>query len=492
MTAPRVFAAAFGVEVNTFSPFPIDDAAFRDLWLFEEGPPDDAEIPLIAAPLRRLRARARAGEMTLIEGLCAGAQPAGPVAEATYQAMRKTLLTQLRAALPVDVVILGLHGATSSTGCDDVEGDLLGAVRAIAGSGVRISALLDPHAHFTQAMVAAADLLMAYKEYPHDDIFETADSLVDATLMLTPRDELSVAVYDARTLGAFPTYHEPMKSLVADLRQAIKADDSVVDISICHGFPWGDVEEVGAKVWATTRNAPHLARELALKFGGALETVRERAQPAFSALEDVVSEARKQIGCIVIADIADNPGGGAGSDSTWLIQALLNADVGPIACGLIWDPGAYAIARAAGVGARLSMRIGGKSSTVAGAPLDLDARIVEVREGVDMPFGGGLWSTGPIAHIEAHDLHVLITQRRVQCLGIEPFTELGIDLSRMSAVVVKSTNHFEASFRKLSDRIHRVVAPGVLDHDLTRLSYRKVRRPIWPLDTQAPGELLTW
>ena len=174
----RVFSASLATETNTFAPMPTGMATFRERGYWKAG--DHPEyMSFFAGPLWAARQRGKPLGWTLIEGMVAGAQPSGTTTRAAYEALREELLADLQAALPVDMVLLGLHGAMVADGYDDCEGDLLQRVRAIVGPKVVVGAELDPHHHLSEAMVNNADVLVAFKEYPHTDILERALELVD-------------------------------------------------------------------------------------------------------------------------------------------------------------------------------------------------------------------------------------------------------------------------------------------------------------------------
>lgn len=488
----RIFAAALGAEVNTFSPLLIDRSRFAELWLYPAGTiPRDAEPPLVAAPLRRAWALEAAGEASVVQGLSAGAQPGGLIARATYEALRDKLLADLAAAGPIDIVLLGLHGATVADGYDDCEGDLVARARAIVGPDVTIAALLDPHCHLTPAMLALADVMIAYKEYPHDDIFSTADRLVDLAVAHA-RGEITPATraWDCRTIGVFNTYRQPMRALVDDLIAEAAADPAILDISIAHGFPWGDVADLGTRVWVTTDGDETLAAEAAERYGRRIEAIRAACQPVLVSAPDAAAMVHESGPPLVLAETADNPGGGAPGDATHLVRALLDAGMTGIAAGIFWDPVAVMLCEAAGIGAVLPLRIGGGASRLSGDPLDLEVRVTGLTDDLRQPFGGGQWPSGRAACVETDRLTLILSATRTQCFATEAFTSFGIDLTKKQVVIVKSSNHFEASFRKLSDRIVIVSTPGALTPDPRLLPYLNVTRPIWPLDGDVPGHPL--
>ncbi|MFM1856026.1 MAG: hypothetical protein RLZ83_1335, partial [Pseudomonadota bacterium] len=142
----RIFAASIGTETNTFAPIPTALQSFHESFYAAPGQhPDDPK--LCTAPVWVARRRARDEGWTLIEGTCTFAEPAGLVSREAFETLRDEVLQQLRAAMPVDGVLLGMHGAMVADGCDDCEGDILEHVRAIVGPDVPIGVELDPHCH---------------------------------------------------------------------------------------------------------------------------------------------------------------------------------------------------------------------------------------------------------------------------------------------------------------------------------------------------------
>jgi len=169
----RVFSASLATETNTFAPMPTGLSDFHQRGYYAAGEHPDA-MQMYSGPLWAARQRGAEKNWTLLEGMVASAMPGGITTRHGYETLRDELLGDLRAALPVDMVLLGMHGAMVADGYDDCEGDLLTRVRELAGSNAVIGATLDPHCHLSEAMVAQADMLICWKEYPHTDILERA------------------------------------------------------------------------------------------------------------------------------------------------------------------------------------------------------------------------------------------------------------------------------------------------------------------------------
>jgi microcystin degradation protein MlrC len=478
----RVFTATLATETNTFAPLPTGLAAFREGGYHPAGTHPD-HLTLFAGPLWAARQQAPARGWTLIEGLVAFAQPGGVTTRAAWQALRDELLADLRAALPVDIVLLGLHGAMVAEGCDDCEGELLRAVRGIVGPGVTIGAELDPHHHLSEAMVRHADLLVSFKEYPHTDVLPRAHELVNLCAdHAAGRIRPTVAVADCGMIGILHTTREPARGFV-DRLQALEGRDGVLSISVTHGFPWGDVADMGTKVFVYTDGDPARAQALARRLADELAGLRDALAPPQPGIDEAIDQAlAAPRGPVVMADGADNPGGGAAGDSTFILRRLLERGVQGAALGPLWDPQAVHIAFEAGEGARLPLRIGGKTSPLSGDPLDVDAEVLALRPAMVMRGLAGVpVPLGDCACLRTGGVQVVLISRRNQAMGTDLFTQLGCDLAAQRLIVVKSSQHFYASFSQVATQVIYVAAPGAVTSDLQSLPYRKARRGLWPL-----------
>ncbi len=482
----RVFSGSLATETNTFGPMPTGLASFKDRGYFPAGQHPE-QMTFFSGPLWAARLRGKERGWDLVEGMVAGAQPSGTTTRHAYETLREELLADLRAALPVDMVVLGLHGAMVADGYDDCEGDLLQRVSAIVGPDVVVGAELDPHSHLTREMVDSADLLIAFKEYPHTDVLERAIELVDLCAAKAEGKIRPVAsMFDCEMIVTVHTSREPARSFV-DRLQSMEGKDGVLSISVAHGFAWGDVPEMGTKVLVYTDGDQAKADALARRLGDELIGMREALGVRYPGIDASLDEALAFDGTpVVLADGADNPGGGAASDATFILRRLVERGIGNAAIGPMWDPIAVRIAFDAGVGARLPMRIGGKISPLSGDPIDLDCTVKALQRDLVMT---GLSNTptlmGDSALVEANGIEIVLITLRNQAMGTDLFTQLGCDLAAKKIIVVKSSQHFYASFSKVAKHVIYAGAPGAVTLDLTTLPYRKVRRPKWPLDVAA-------
>lgn len=477
----RVFTACLGTETNTFSPFVTGYQNFAETCLFRGGDYGDAQ-PLFGGPLRVWRQRAAEQGWVVIESLCAFAQPAGVTLRPVYEAFRDEIVADLRRALPVDMVLLSMHGAMVAEGYDDCEGDTIAAVREVVGPDVPIGVELDLHCHLTPRMVDAATAIITFKEYPHIDTLERAEELFTiiadtACGKLRP----TMALYDCNMLGVFHTTVEPMQSFVAAM-QAAEGRDGVLSLSLAHCFPWGDVPDLGVRMLAITDNQPQQAAALAEQFGRKLWDLREQLQPDYKSIDAAIDLAlATEGGPVVLADVSDNAGGGAPNDSTFILQALLERGVTNAAIACIWDPIAVALAMEAGEGVSFDMRIGGKMGPMSGDPVDLPITVTKLLKNAHQTFSHRRASLGDAAALHGRGIDIVVNSQRTQTFGPDAFSNLGIDPTQKKILVVKSMQHFYAGFAPIARRVIYVAAPGALVPDFTQLPYQHADRNKWPL-----------
>ncbi|RQP05899.1 MAG: M81 family peptidase [Paracoccus sp. BP8] len=474
----RVFIAGLATETNSFSPIPSGALAFsldhvRRVRAGEIAPPKDEMLAVF-------HALCSAGGHEIVQSIAAGAEPGAPVVRAVYEELRDMILEDLRAAGAVDVVLLALHGAMIAQGYDDCEGDLLARIREIAPRAI-IGAQLDPHCSLTEAMVAHADLITIMREYPHTDFAERAADLYRHCLRAARGDfRPAAALIDCRMIGFFPTTEGAMKQVVAAFRHS-SADLRIVTAEFAHGFPWGDVPEMGARVLVYADGDLETAKAEALRLARLVHDRRRELQAAFPGLASSLDRAAGLDGLVVLGDFADNPGGGAPGDSTFVLRALLDRGIADAAIGAFYDPEAARLCADAGPGATIRLRLGGKLGPESGDPVDLVAEIVAVAKDHACTAFGMRVPLGRSAAIRCRGIDILIVSSRSQLYGADGFTGLGISLQDKRLVVVKSSNHYVASFGPLADHIWHVATPGAMTLDFASIPYRRLDRPVFPL-----------
>jgi len=488
----RLFFAMLGTETNTFSPMPTGWHVWRETVLRRrrEDGPTVSRRHTVYGPLF---AALDASGWELVPALQAFATPAGITPRAVYESLRDELLDDLAEAGSVDAVMLFLHGAMVAEGYDDCEGDLLARVRAHVGSRVPVGAELDLHCHVSDAMMAHADVLVGYKHYPHTDAY---DRLLDLFRILDDtangRVRPCMARARCRMLGMFHTTREPMASYVARL-YALERQPRVLNAWLAHGFPYGDVPDVGACTIVVTDGDAARARSLAQQLRDEFFSLRRDILPPLMTMEEAIDTALAEgDGPVTIADTADNTGGGAPGDSTYFLEALLHRGVGAAALGPLYDPVSVQICHDAGVGASLRLRVGGKLGPDSGRPVDVECRVLGVAERVIQTLNGGPANLGRAAAIRigpdsdaSHAIDVVLVARRVQAGSPELFSELGIEPIQKQLLIVKSTQHFHAGFAPISSRVLYAGGPGALQGRMQDIPYQRVDpTSYWPFTEQ--------
>jgi microcystin degradation protein MlrC len=472
----RVFAGGLLTETNTFAPWPTGVRGFS-----EEGPfhgdattrGRESELGVLASAWRDL---CRAGGHEFVESLFAFAQPSGPTVQSVYEDFRDEILRDLKDKGPFNVVLLFLHGAMVSEGCDDCEGDILTRVREIVGPDVAVGAELDPHCHLTPLMIEKATAIVLMKEYPHTDYLERGEELFEICVgaaegLVKPVSHL----FDCRMVGFYPTTTEPMRSLV-DKMQAAEKIPGVLSVSFGHGFPGGDTPETGSKVLVIADGDVTVAERTATEIGNQIYAQRRVLLPNYPTMDDALNIARETNGCVVLADTADNSGGGAPGDNVSILRAMLVRGLTDAVFGCVWDPVAVQVCVEAGVGTTLPLRIGGKCGPASGEPLDVIATVRGLRaDHHQQGLGPARVRLADAAWIEVEGIDVVLVSLRTQVFAPDAFTGLGIDLTHKRVIVVKSSWHFQAHFGPLADRLLAVATPGALQMDFAAIDYKKKR-----------------
>ena len=477
----KIFMATLATETNTFSPIPTGEAAFRGgrEWFRHDAslaPPTTANIPLIA-----WRTLGEADGHTIVESLCTFAQPAGTTLRHVYESLRDTLLDDVRAAMPVDVVLLFMHGAMVAEGYDDCEGDTLARVRGVVGAEATVGIELDLHCHLTEQMRISADAIVLFKEYPHVDIGERARELYRICLdAASGRTRPVMALHDCRIVGTFRPTQPPVRGFVDHL-MALEGHDGILSISFGHGFPWGDVADVGAKILVVTDGDTAKAEALARRLGQQLWDMREAATAALDDIEAGLDAVAAGDGLIVLADASDNAGGGAPSDSTFILRRVLERGMSGVVLGCFWDPQAVQFCIEAGEGATFLLRVGGKCGPASGDPVDLMVTVRRVLATHSQTgLSGGRADFGPSVWVSSGGVDLVLVTRRQQTFAPDAFTGLGLDLRDKAAVVVKSSQHFQAAFAPIARKVNYISGPGALSFDYATLPYTKRILPFWP------------
>jgi len=483
----KIAIAQVWQETNTFSDVPSELKDFESyrLYVGEEVIPNcqgGQEIGGFVA------AAETADRLELIPILAAGAWPGGRVTAQLMTYFEEILSNGLAAALPVDGVLLSLHGSMVAKTIDDVEGHLLRAIRSQVGPNVPIAISLDHHANVTQQMIDHSEILVGYRSLPHIDMFETGHRTAELLLSLLRRQITPTIGWRKIPMitpaDLFFTTMEPMKAWF-DAARELEEEPEVLSVSLFPVTPWIDVPELG---WATvviTNGDAELAQSLADQLADMAWQRRE----LFFVQKVPPQEAIRQAiaiddGPVVIADGSDSVNSGAPGDSTHLLRAMLGRPLGGPAFVTVVDPDAVEAALAAGIDKEVTLQVGGKRDRIFSQPVSVTGRVTRISNG-RFTIGGHLGSDidmGRTVVLEAGDVRVVLSEQ--VGAGHDPmvYRHLGLEPTQAKIVVVKTPVGFRLAYSSISKAAILADCPGLSPSDLRILDFTRVPRPLFPLD----------
>jgi microcystin degradation protein MlrC len=423
------------------------------------------------------------GNFEIVPTLFASATPSGTVRREVYDGLAARLVGRLVDLRP-DGILLDLHGAMVVEGIDEVEADLLGRIRSRLGA-VPIGVVFDFHANISDAFVASVDVFSGYKTYPHVDPVERG---VEVAGLLARR--MKGEIRPARAVVRPPLLTAPQSQRtdggpMGDLMR-MAAASGALNVTVAGGFPYADVPHAGVSVVATTDGRPDLAESIARDIARAAWEARDRFTVANAPPAEAVARAlRIERGPVILVDQADNVGGGSPGDGTVLLRELLRAKARGAVVTLA-DPEVVARAYDAGEGATLDAAVGGKTDALHGAPVPLRATVSRLGVG-DFTYRGSYMTSrrvtaGRAALLESEGVRILVREKKVMPFDREEIQVMGIDPAACRIIVVKSALAWRAAYGELAREVIDVDTPGVCTARLETLPYRKLRRPIAPID----------
>lgn len=506
----QVLIGEFAHESNTFAA----EKTTRDHFQNQREYFDDAVIEELRGTNTAIGGALDVAEddgYTLHPTLSASASPGGVVAADTYDFYADRIVDGAREhADALDGVFLALHGAIVPEGRDDGEGPLLAAVREIVGD-VPIVATFDLHGNVTDQMINEADALIAYETYPHVDMDATgrramrllgriADGEVDPVMHVERPPLLPHGPLQNTRKG-------PMADVMARARE-LEEREAIRKVNVFPGYQMADISEMGFSVPVVADTDLDAARDAARDLAAFIWERREAFVGDFPTPDEAVAEAARSSaekgphdGPVILADVGDNPGGGAAGDSTAMLRELLEKSVATDAgVAIVHDPEVVRTCVEAGIRERVTVTVGGKTDEYHGEPIEgLDGYVAAITD-------GQFRNTGPMATGTRNDLGrtvrfecgpadavtVILTENRLQPLDAEIWRHVGVQPERIDILVVKSTNHFRADYKPMASEVIVVDSPGLSAIDVSRFDYERIPRPQFPLDNVPKDTYPDW
>src|SRR5216684_6466231 len=483
----RIAVGAFLHETNTFAP----TKATYDDFVHGGGWPAMAFGADVLKTMRNInvglagfveQAEARGWEM--VPTISCGASPSAHVTKDAFERIVAEMVGGIAAAGPLDAAYLDLHGAMVTEHLDDGEGEILARVREVIGKDLPLVVSLDLHANVTPEMVEHADALIAYRTYPHVDMADTGRAVArHLALMLKTKQRFAQAFRQLPFLIPISwqcTNDRPTKSIYEKL--AALESDAVPTLSFAPGFPAADFPDCGPSVLAygrTRADADAAADELAKliighesDFDGRIFTPDEGVRHAM----ELATRAKKPI---IIADTQDNPGAGGDSDTTGMLRALVRNNAKRAALGVIYDPQSAKAAHAAGVGATVTLALGGKSGIPGDAPYKESFIVDKLSDGQFVApgpyYGGRDMDMGPSACLRIGGIRVVVSSHKAQLADQSMYRYVGIEPTEQAILVNKSSVHFRADFEPIAEKLLICAAPGAMPADTAALPWTRLR-----------------
>jgi microcystin degradation protein MlrC len=435
----------------------------------------------------------------LVPLLRASAFPNGLIVREVYESLKRELLERLQEAErtggPVDGVLLDLHGAMVVDGIDDGDGDLIEAFRDYLGPDRPIVVTQDLHGNHTRARVAAADALVGFDTFPHIDMAERGVEAAEI-IARTIRGEIRprMAIHQLPLFWSTPcqvTRHPPMDEVLSRVHE-MERRPGIICVTIATGFPWANVPEAGSSVMVVADDDELLAQQAADELGHWIWECRDRwYAPPLSVRSALQRGNEVGLHPIILADHADNTGGGSPGDSTEVLRTFLELELRDALLLYLVDYDVAKQSHEAGVGSHIAVSLGGKSAPVQGPPVEAEVEVIAISDGAfayDGPMFAGLTgSMGTSAWLRIDGVNIVVVTAREQPFDMAFARSLGIDCAKMKYIALKSAAHFRAAFEPIAGSIHNIDAAGIHTHDFSQLPLSKRTRDIFPIEIKPPA-----
>ena len=488
---PRVAIGSILTECNQLGGLPIDITWFERYDLYRGEAILQVGSGVVGGMLQVLRERQAEVAPLLYASTC----PGGPLTAACYTQLKTELLDRLCRALPVDGVLLPLHGSAAAENALDLEGDLIGAVRQIVGPRVPIVATLDLHAHVTADMVRGADALLAWETYPHRDAFTTGER--GARLLLDIR---AGRCRPTMAMGKVPVLTSAIRGSTegddpfAHLMRLTKSHEGrngVLSTSLFLVHPYLDQPGMGSGPLVITDNDMEKAVAIARRIAEQYWTRRFALEPELFTPDQAVTEGMRVGGQVLLVEASDCCGGGAAGDSVATLKALLRAAVPQICLVPVVDPAAAAACHRAGVGRTVTVPLGHQRDPRWGQPVTVTGRVSRLSDG-RFRYVGGVWdnvesSMGPAAVLSIGAVQVLVASHATYDWMDEQYRAMQLDPSEAKFIVAKNPMNYRMAYSSLVKRTFILDTPGPTPPTLRHVQYRNLQRPYFPLDEEIPG-----
>lgn len=485
----RIAVASFQHETNTFSPRPTEFADYLqvDSWpgllLGEEVTEVLAGLNIASEGF--IQAAKQRGHSIVPVNWCS-AEPGGKVTDATFERIMQLVLDGLQQAVPFDALFLDLHGAMVSETYDDGETEVVRRIREIFGQQLPVVASLDFHANLSAAFVDSVEAMAVYRTYPHLDMADTGARCVE--LLEQQQNQLLsckafVQIPYLIPLSSQHTGSAPNQALFARLKE-LEASEGISNIEFAMGFPAADIPDSGASIAVFGSDQQQVDAVCQAFYQEVLQAESLYVDNLMTTAEAVALTASLNSSTpVALADVQDNSGAGASSDTTGMLADLVAADAEKTVIAVLTDADAASAAHQAGVGSIIELALGGHSGVAGLGPYHGAFKVIALGDGnftcTGEMYAGCEVTIGPMALLQlvsdSCDIQIMVSTERYACTDLAVYSHLGIDPLDYRLLVVKSTVHFRAAFEPICEHILSVASPGLHPCQLGDLNYQNLR-----------------
>ncbi len=478
-------------ETNTFSPVPTPLARFAH---GRSRPPEGREayedFKGTGTALGAFIDAAEEAGAEVVLPIAAQAWPSGRVEQAAFDYIAGRIVDAVKQGC--DAVLLDLHGAMVTERHDDGEGELLARIRRVAPK-VPIGVAHDMHANLFPAAARCATALAGYQTYPHVDMYETGIRAARPILGWLKDSCSPTLAFGHRPMLPHVMRQSSLDSPNKEIQQRAKdmERDGALSATFFVGFPHADIAHAGVSAVVVTDGNPGLAQkqvdELLDMAWASREAFVYKIEPLSASMERAKALQDRPT---MLLDHYDNCASGGTMDTTTVLEAMLEARLEDAAAFAICDPQAVAQMREAGVGANVTLSLGGKADMpslgLKARPLQVSGTVRRIADGQyrnEGPMGRGeRMDMGPSAVLDTGRIEVIVISRQVEPFDIGAFRAVGVDPARKRYVMLKSRVHWRAGLGDIAKGVIECAGTGVCTSDYSQLRFRKLRRPAYPLD----------
>jgi len=496
-----IAVGGFQHETNTFAPTKASLAAFEagGAWPpLTSGPPLLETVKGMNLSIAGFIDHAIAAGHTIVPTTWCAAPPSAHVTEHAFEHVASLILAGIEAVPRIDAVYLCLHGAMVTEHLEDGEGELLTRVRRQVGRELPVVASLDFHSNTTRAMLEASSGLVGYRTYPHVDMAQTGMRAAALMESIFSRGNAKRAFRQLDYLVPLNwqcTTIEPASSLFRLLRQ-LEGEPGIRSMTFTPGFPAADIYDCGPAVFGYADTETQAQRAVDVLARAAAQAEPDFAGILYSPADGVREASRIALGAsrpVVLADTQDNPGAGGDSNTMGMLRALVELNAQNAALGIIADPEVALAAHQAGVGAEITVEMGGKSALAGDDPFTGTYKVEQLGDGrfdaTGPMYAGARMDLGPMARLKIRDVAVVVASKKAQLADRSMLRHVGIEPADKSIVVVKSSVHFRADFEPIAETILVCAAPGPMVANPADLPWTRLRGQLRtsPLGTRFDG-----